>query len=264
MIENAPSLSRRALLVGGAALGVAACGGPARGLDPLESIHQGLGTTPLPRPWKPLVVRGTAVEVAGHRYRFDAGPLPTSLEVNGTEFLFDAIKLDVRTQDELLVWQRARAISIDAAEVELLARGNAGDLIAQTRVIISYDGTCRIRVSLIPQGLITIDSILLDIPIVRSETTHYVHHLLGAETTLLSPQELAGVPQDQWGRRPPSRQWLVGRHYALRLGRKPQSRRHLVFGHGHRPATAGTGRPSAGATGGRRNAAPRKTHHGPT
>ncbi len=199
MIENASSLSRRALLVGGAALGVAACGGPARGLDPLESIHQGLGTTPLPRPWKPLVVRGTAVEVAGHRYRFDAGPLPTSLEVNGTEFLFDAIKLDVRTQDELLVWQRARAISIDAAEVELLARGNAGDLIAQTRVIISYDGTCRIRVSLIPQGLITIDSILLDIPIVRSETTHYVHHLLGAETTLLSSQELAGVPQDQWG-----------------------------------------------------------------
>ncbi len=199
MIENVPLLSRRALLVGGAALGVAACGGPARGLDPLESIHQGLGITPLPRPWKPLVVRGTAVEVAGHRYRFDAGPLPTSLEVNGTEFLFDAIKLDVRIQDELLVWQRARAISIDAAAVELLARGNAGDLIAQARVIISYDGTCRIRVSLIPQGLITIDSILLDMPIVRSETTHYVHHLLGAETALFSPQELAGVPQDQWG-----------------------------------------------------------------
>ena len=179
MTPRAHELSRRALLAGGAALGLAACGGPARGHDPLVSVQQGLGQSPLPPPWKPLVVRGTAVEVAGHRYRFDAGPLPTSLEVNGAEFLFDAVKLDVRIRDELLVWQRARVISIDATAVELLARGNAGDLVAQARVTISYDGMCRVRVSLIPQGVITIDSILLDVPILRAHTTHYAHHLLG-------------------------------------------------------------------------------------
>ena len=145
------------------------------------------------------MVRGTAVEVAGHRYRFDAGPLPTSLEVNGDELLFDAMKLDIRVQDELLVWQRVRTISTDAAEVELLARGNAGDLIAQARVTISYDGTCRFRVSLIPQGIITIDSILLDVPILRTETTHYAHHVLGADTVTYSWEEIAGAPQAQWG-----------------------------------------------------------------
>ena len=179
-MERLPHLSRRELLASGAALGLAACGGPARGLDPLKSIQQGLAAPPLPPPWVPMVVRGTAIEVAGHRYRFDAGPFPTSLEVSGSEFLFDAMSLDIRVQDELLVWQRARTISVDAAEVELLARGNAGDLIAQTRVTISYDGTCRFRVSLIPQGIVTIDSILLDVPILRGETTHYAHHLLGA------------------------------------------------------------------------------------
>ena len=199
MTPRAHVLSRRELIASGAALGLAACGGPARGRDPLDSVHLGLAVTPIPRPWKPLVVRGTAVEVAGHRYRFDAGPLPTSLEVNGTELLFDAMKLDIRAQDELLVWQRVRTISADAAEVELLARGNAGNLIAQTRVTISYDGTCRFRVSLIPQGIITIDSILLDVPILRTETTHYAHHVLGADTVTYSWEEIAGAPQAQWG-----------------------------------------------------------------
>ncbi len=198
-MDKKHSVSRRALLAGGAALTLAACGGPPRGRDPLDSVHQGLAAAPLPPPWKPIVVRGTAVEVAGHRYRFDAGPLPTSLEVNGAELLFDAMKLDIRVQDELLVWQRARTISIDAAEVELLARGNAGDLIAQTRVTVSYDGACRIRVSLIPQGVITIDSILLDVPILRTETTHYAHHVLGADTITYSWEEIAGAPQAQWG-----------------------------------------------------------------
>ena len=198
-MERLPLLSRRELIASGAALGLAACGGPARGRDPLDSIQEGLAVAPLPPPWKPIVARGTAVEVAGHRYRFDAGPLPTSLEVNGAELLFDAVKLDIRVKDELLVWQRARTISIDAAEVELLARGNAEDLIAQARVTVSYDGTCRIRVSLIPQGVITIDSILLDIPILRTETTHYAHHVLGADTVTYSWEEIAGAPQAQWG-----------------------------------------------------------------
>lgn len=149
-----------------------------------------------------MVVRGTAIEVAGHRYRFDAGPFPTSLEVNGPEFLFDAINLDIRVQDELLVWQRARTISVDATEVELLARGNAGDLIAQTRVTISYDGTCRFRVSLIPQGIVTIDSILLDVPILRGETTHYAHHLLGAAALTYSSLEIGRLIEGRqaiWG-----------------------------------------------------------------
>lgn len=187
------------MLAGGAALGLAACGGPARGRDPLKSIQQGLAAAPLPPPWEPLVVSGTAVEVAGHRYRFDAGPFPTSLEVNGAEFLFDAVKLDVRVQDELLAWQRARTVSLSATDVELLARGNAGDLIAQTRVSISYDGMCRFRVSLIPQGVITIDSILLDVPILREETTHYTHHLLGADAVANSWEEVAGDPEAHWG-----------------------------------------------------------------
>ena len=199
MTPRAHVLSRRELIASGAAIGLAACGGPARGRDPLDSIQEGLAVAPLPHPWKPIVVRGTAVEVAGHRYRFDAGPLPTSLEVNGTELLFDAMKLDIRVQDELLVWQRVRTISADAAEVELLARGNAGDLIAQARVTISYDGTCRFRVILIPQGVITIDSILLDVPILRTETTQYAHHVLGADTVTYSLEEIAGAPQAQWG-----------------------------------------------------------------
>ena len=199
MTPRAHVLSRRELIASGAAIGLAACGGTPRGRDPLDSVHLGLAVAPIPRPWKPLVVRGTAVEVAGHRYRFDAGPLPTSLEVNGAELLFDAMKLDIRVQDELLVWQRVRTISTDAAEVELLARGNAGDLIAQARVTISYDGTCRFRVSLIPQGIITIDSILLDVPILRTETTHYAHHVLGADTVTYSWEEIAGAPQAQWG-----------------------------------------------------------------
>lgn len=201
-MERLPYLSRRELLVSGAALGLAACGGPARGRDPLKSIQQGLAAAPLPAPWVPMVVRGTAIEVAGHRYRFDAGPFPTSLEVNGPEFLFDAINLDIRVQDELLVWQRARTISVDAAEVELLARGNAGDLIAQTRVTISYDGTCRFRVSLIPQGIVTIDSILLDVPILRGETTHYAHHLLGAAALTYSSLEFGRLIEGRqaiWG-----------------------------------------------------------------
>ena len=201
-MERLPHLSRRELLVSGAALGLAACGGPARGRDPLKSIQQGLAAAPLPAPWVPMVVRGTAIEVAGHRYRFDAGPFPTSLEVNGPEFLFDAINLDIRVQDELLVWQRARTISVDAAEVELLARGNAGDLIAQTRVTISYDGTCRFRVSLIPQGIVTIDSILLDVPILRGETTHYAHHLLGAAALTYSSLEFGRLIEGRqaiWG-----------------------------------------------------------------
>jgi hypothetical protein len=121
------------------------------------------------------------------------------LEVNGAEILFDAMKLDIRVQDELLVWQRARTISSSATEVELLARGSAGDLIAQTRVTVSYDGACRFRVSLIPQGIVTIDSILFDVPILRTETTHYAHHLLGADAPGLTWQELAGDPQAQWG-----------------------------------------------------------------
>ena len=199
MTPRAHVLSRRELIASGAALGLAACGGPARGRDPLDSIQEGLAVAPLPHPWKPIVVRGTAVEVAGHRYRFDAGPLPTSLEVNGAEVLFDAMKLDVRVQDELLVWQRVRTISADAAEVELLARGNAGDLIAQARVTISYDGTCRFRVSLIPQGVITINSILLDVPILRTETTHYAHHLLGADAGIHTWIEFFGEPQSVWG-----------------------------------------------------------------
>ena len=202
MRKPSPVLGRRALLASGAAIGLAACGGPARGRDPLESIQQGLAAAPLPQPWEPIVVRGTAVETAGHRYRFDAGPLPTSLEVNGAEFLFDAVKLDIRVQDELLVWQRARTISVDAAQVELLARGNAGDLIAQTRVTIDYDGTCRFRVSLIPQGVITIDSILLDVPILRTETTHYAHHLLGAAALTYSSLEIGRLIEGRqaiWG-----------------------------------------------------------------
>ncbi|MYB76484.1 MAG: hypothetical protein F4X83_05185 [Chloroflexi bacterium] len=201
-MKRPPQLSRRELIVSGAALGLAACGGPARGRDPLKSIQQGLAAAALPPPWVPMVVRGTAIEVAGHRYRFDAGPFPTSLEVNGPEFLFDAINLDIRVQDELLVWQRARTISVDAAEVELLARGNAGDLIAQTRVTISYDGTCRFRVSLIPQGIVTIDSILLDVPILRGETTHYAHHLLGAAALTYSSLELGRLIEGRqaiWG-----------------------------------------------------------------
>ena len=201
-MKRLPHLSRRELFVTGAALGLAACGGPARGRDPLTSIQEGLAVAPLPPPWVPMVVRGTAIEVAGHRYRFDAGPFPTSLEVNGPEFLFDAINLDIRVQDELLVWQRARAISVDAAEVELLARGNAGDLIAQTRVTISYDGTCRFRVSLIPQGIVTIDSILLDVPILRGETTHYAHHLLGAAALTYSSLEIGNLIEGRqavWG-----------------------------------------------------------------
>lgn len=196
------ALSRRELLASGASLGLAACGGPARGLDPLESIQQGLGQTSLPPPWEPLVIWGTTVEVAGHRYRFDDGPMPTSLDVNGPEFLFDAIKLDIRVQDELLVWQRARTVAIDAAQVELLARGNAGDLIAQTRVTLSYDGTCRFRVSLIPKGIVTIDSILLDVPIIRGETTHYAHHLLGAAALTYSSLEIGSLIEGRnavWG-----------------------------------------------------------------
>lgn len=202
MRKPSPVLGRRALLASGAAIGLAACGGPARGRDPLESIQQGLAAAPLPQPWEPIVVRGTAVETAGHRYRFDAGPFPTSLEVNGAEFLFDAVKLDIRVQDELLVWQRARTISVDAAQVELLARGNAGDLIAQTRVTLDYDGTCRFRVSLIPQGVITIDSILLDVPILRTETTHYAHHLLGAAALTYSSLEIGRLIEGRqaiWG-----------------------------------------------------------------
>ncbi|MDE2817519.1 MAG: hypothetical protein OXM03_11055 [Chloroflexota bacterium] len=201
-MERLPHLSRRELLVSGAALGLAACGGPARGRDPLKSIQQGLAAAPLPPPWVPMVVRGTAIEVAGHRYRFDAGPFPTSLEVSGPEFLFDAINLDIRVQEELLVWQRARTVSVDATTVELLARGNAGDLIAQTRVTISYDGACRFRVSLIPQGIVTIDSILLDIPILRGETTHYAHHLLGAAALTYSSLEIGRLiegRQSIWG-----------------------------------------------------------------
>ena len=194
-----PLFSRRTVLAGGAALGLAACGGPARGRDPLKSIQQGLAAAPLPPPWEPLVVSGTAVETAGHRYRFDAGPFPSSLEIDGAEFLFDGVKLDVRVQDELLVWQRARTVSLSATDVELLARGNAGDLIAQTRVSISYDGMCRFRVSLIPQGLITIDSILLDVPILRSETTHYAHHLLGVDASEYAWLDLFGEPQAIWG-----------------------------------------------------------------
>ncbi len=199
MAPPAPQFSRRAVLAGGAALGLAACGGPARGHDPLVSVQQGLGQSPLPPPWEPLVVRGTAVEVAGHRYRFDAGPLPTSLEVNGAEFLFDAVKLDVRIQDELLAWQRARVISIDATEVELLARGNAGDLVAQARVTISYDGMCRMRVSLIPQGVITIDSVLLDVPILGEHTTHYAHHLLGPGPIDFASRAFLGDTRAVWG-----------------------------------------------------------------
>ena len=199
MRRPSPVLGRRALLASAAAMGLAACGGPARGRDPLKSIQQGLAAAALPAPWDPIVVRGTAVEAAGHRYRFDAGPFPTSLEVNGAEFLFDAVKLDIRVQDELLVWQRARTIAVDAAQVELLARGNAGDLIAQTRVTIDYDGACRFRVSLIPQGVITIDSILLDVPILRGATTHYAHHLLGADSSTYTWTELLGEPQDVWG-----------------------------------------------------------------
>lgn len=202
MRRPSPILGRRALLASGAALGLAACGGPARGRDPLKSVQQGLAAAPLPQPWEPIVVRGTAVEVAGHRYRFDAGPFPTSLEVNGAEFLFDAVKLDIRVQDELLVWQRARTISVDAAQVELLARGNAGDLIAQTRATIDYDGTCRFRVSLIPQGIVTIDSILLDVPILRGATTHYAHHLLGAAALTYSSLEIGRLIEGRqaiWG-----------------------------------------------------------------
>ena len=199
MRRPSPILGRRAILASGVALGLAACGGPPRGRDPLDSVHQGLAAAPLPPPWKPIVVRGTAVEVAGHRYRFDAGPLPTSLEVNGAELLFDAMKLDIRVQDELLVWQRARTISVDAAQVELLARGNASDLIAQARVTISYDGLYRVRVSLIPQGIVTIDSILLDVPILRTETTHYAHHLLGVDSSSYTWTEFLGEPQDVWG-----------------------------------------------------------------
>lgn len=202
MRRPAPTFGRRALLAGGAAIGLAACGGPARGLDPLESIQQGLGQTSLPPPWEPLVIWGTTVEVAGHRYRFDDGPMPTSLEVNGTEFLFNAVKLDIRIQDELLVWQRARTVASDASQVELLARGNAGDLIAQTRVTLSYDGTCRFRVSLIPQGIVTIDSILLDVPILRGETTHYTHHLLGAAALTYSSLEIGSLFEGRkaaWG-----------------------------------------------------------------
>ena len=202
MRRDSPALGRRALLASSAAVALAACGGPARGRDPLKSINEGLAAAPLPRPWIPLVVRGTAIEVAGHRYRFDAGPMPTSLEVNGPEFLFDAVKLDIRIQDELLVWQRARTLSVDAAEVQLLARGNAGDLIAQARVTLSYDGMCRFRVSLIPQGIVTIDSILLDVPILRSETTHYAHHLLGAAALTYSSLEIGRLIQGRqaiWG-----------------------------------------------------------------
>lgn len=202
MRRPSPVLGRRALLAGSAALSLAACGGPARGRDPLKSITEGLAAAPLPRPWIPLVVRGTAIEVAGHRYRFDAGPMPTSLEVNGPEFLFDAVKLDIRIQDELLVWQRARTLSVDASEVQLLARGNAGDLIAQARVTLSYDGMCRFRVSLIPQGIVTIDSILLDVPILRSETTHYAHHLLGAAALTYSSIEIGRLLEGRqaiWG-----------------------------------------------------------------
>ncbi len=194
-----PLFSRRELLASGAALGLAACGGPARGRDPLASIEQGLAATPLPAPWRPIVVSGTAVEVAGHRFRFDAGPMPTSLEVNAAELLFDAVKLDIRVQDELLVWQRARTISVDAAHVELLARGNAGDLIAQSRVTIGYDGMCHFRVSLIPQGIVTIDSVLLDVPILRSETLHYAHHLLGGDLFTHTMFGFSTPPQDYWG-----------------------------------------------------------------
>ncbi len=125
-------------------------------------------TDEAPAPWTPVQVGENNVSVWGKTFTWNGGPLPAQITSQGEELLYYPADLHVQVAaPDLVPFPKAdqQVIEQTEASVTLAHSTQAGAFTLETTTTIEFDGFCRVRMTLTPDGPAHVDAVRLNIPL---------------------------------------------------------------------------------------------------
>jgi hypothetical protein len=147
----------------------------------LLTLGSAVASDPVPAPWTPVTLKtngsATAVSVWGRTHRFDASPLPASIQSAGQELLAAPIRLVGRAGGKPLTWQRHGLMVFRRGADQTVLTGWLAndDVIADATVRVEFDGLMRVDLVLVPQrnSKAKLEQLWLEVPMKSERATLY-------------------------------------------------------------------------------------------
>ena len=129
-----------------------------------------LALAAVPRPWTPVMVDGSMVQVWGRSHEIGAAGLPVKIVSNKAELLSGPVAFEI---DEKLadVQASCRFAEGSPERVTWQSRGRMGDFDYVCDGLAEFDGMLRFDVALAPRGSVSLRRLSLSIPLHREQAT---------------------------------------------------------------------------------------------
>jgi hypothetical protein len=129
----------------------------------------------VPPPWTPVERDGLAVGVWGRTYRLaEAGPFPLQVTAAGADLLSRPIEFTVDCDGRRVQWSpgSARFVRVTPAIVTRESELQSSRMVLRTRTSVEFDGMFRVDLTLVPQGAVQIDRLVLEVPLRKDSATY--------------------------------------------------------------------------------------------
>lgn len=132
---------------------------------------------PYIEPWTPPTLEGQALGCWGRSYRFHDSLLPAEIVSQGEDVLAGPMELQVTLQGERQPWPSVQFTSAkqDREAVRCTTQAVLGELAAQCRLTLEFDGMLRVDMQLTPQQPVAVDTLELAVPL-KTAYAEFFHH----------------------------------------------------------------------------------------
>ncbi len=132
----------------------------------------------VPIPWTPVGIKENSVSVLGREYQFNKFPFPSQITTKEKTILNSPVEFEVITDQGMVKWERSKMEYIDKTDTKVKIKTiNNSELVKmEGKVEIEFDGFIRIDITLIPLKPVTIESLVLRVPL-KKECALYMKGL---------------------------------------------------------------------------------------
>lgn len=126
-------------------------------------------------PWTPIEIKGKTVSCWGRIYDFSQSLFPVRIETANKSILFSPISLNCKLNGKDISYKKCRSSvrSKSKAKVILQSSAESDGIEFRTNSLIEYDGMIKIDLILSPKKKITVDNLILRIPLKKEYATLY-------------------------------------------------------------------------------------------
>lgn len=145
--------------------------------------QDGAGVPAVPRPFEPLRVQQApgAVEIAlqGRSYRFDSGPLPSSVVSLGTALFVERARFRLRGAqgEQELVWGPPLVLEARPDAVRLRFAAEAPGVRVEAETLVEYDGMVAVDLTLSARERLSVRGLRYELALAPDVMRFFSHHL---------------------------------------------------------------------------------------